>query len=114
MVYTIPYPVAELIAGHAHLGRRMPRELCCNVQVYSATSAAGPFVEIPNSNSTGCYINPSPLYHDGSFFCTGQKGGTMMTAKQIGGPPSPLATDMASQCTVTADRPEICALYLSP
>lgn len=40
-------------------------------KVYSSTSAGGPFAEIPNSNSSGCYINPSPLYHDGTFYCTG-------------------------------------------
>ena len=55
-------------------------------KVYSAGSAAGPFTEVPNSNSTGCYINPSPLRVNGSFYCTGQKGTTIMTAKAIGGP----------------------------
>ena len=60
--------------------------------VYSAGSAAGPWVMIPNSNSTGCYINPSPLFHDGAFYCTGQKGETLMTAADIGGPWSDYAT----------------------
>ena len=55
-------------------------------KVYTATSAAGPFSEIPGSNTSGCYINPSPLYVDGVFYCTGQKGSTLMTAKEIGGP----------------------------
>ena len=55
-------------------------------KVYTSTSAGGPFVEIPNSNSTGCSINPSPLMVDGAFYCTGQKGDTLMTANRIEGP----------------------------
>jgi hypothetical protein len=56
-------------------------------KVYTSASAAGPFVEIPFSNNTGCYINPSPFVVDGKFFCTGQKGTEIMTG--VLGSPTP-------------------------
>eukprot|EP00911_Craspedida_sp_UC1_P002170 UC1_evm1s1666 len=62
--------------------------------VYASGSAAGPFTYVPGSNATGCYINPSPLYVNGSLYCTGQKGTTLMRAEtgNIGGPWQPYAT----------------------
>ena len=41
-------------------------------KVYTSTDAQGPFVEVPNSNSTGCYINPSPFKVEDNFYCTGK------------------------------------------
>ena len=54
-------------------------------KVYTSASGAGPFVEIPFSNNTGCYVNPSPFMVDGKFFCTGQKGTEIMTG-ELGSP----------------------------
>lgn len=55
-------------------------------KVYTSGSGAGPFSEIPGSNMTGCSINPSPLFYNGTFYCTGQKGTIIMAAKRISGP----------------------------
>ena len=60
--------------------------------VSTSRAAGGPFIEGPGSNSTGCSINPSPLYVNGSFYCTGQKGSTLMRAPAIQGPWAAYAT----------------------
>jgi hypothetical protein len=73
--------------------------------VFHSSSPAGPFVEIPGSNNTGCSINPSPLFVDGQFFCTGQKGGTIMTAPHLGGPWAEYANITDQQ----GEDPHLCA-----
>lgn len=54
--------------------------------IYHAISAYGPFQIISGSNASGCDINPSPLFVDGHFYCTGQKGSVIRTAPHLGGP----------------------------
>ena len=55
--------------------------------VYTSTSPGGPWAAVPgSSNTTACNINPVALRHNGSFYCTGGKGTTIMTAPAIGGP----------------------------
>ena len=62
-------------------------------KIYHSQSPDGPFTEIPGSNATvACSINPSPLFVNGTFYCTGQKGGTIMTAPHLGGPWKEYAT----------------------
>ena len=53
---------------------------------YIADLPGGPFKLVPGSNNSGCTINTSPLLHNGTFYCMGQKGNDVMTAPAIGGP----------------------------
>jgi hypothetical protein len=54
--------------------------------IYVADSPGGPFVLVVGSNGSGCKVNASPLFHQGNFYCIGQKGATIMTAPALGGP----------------------------
>eukprot|EP01051_Picozoa_sp_SAG22_P003351 SAG22_NODE_162_length_16848_cov_16.978267_5_plen_301_part_00 len=54
--------------------------------IYVADAPAGPFKLVAGSSSSGCKVNASPLFHDGQFYCIGQKGAVIMTAPALGGP----------------------------
>jgi hypothetical protein len=54
--------------------------------IYIADAPGGPFRIVAGSNSSGCKVNASPLFHGGRFFCIGQKGATIMSAPALGGP----------------------------
>ena len=54
--------------------------------VYTSESPSGPFVLATANLPAECSINASRLLHAGTFYCTGQKGTSIMTAPSIAGP----------------------------
>ena len=54
--------------------------------VYVADAPGGPFKLVPDSNSSGCRVNASPLFYGGNFYCIGQRAETIMRAPSLGGP----------------------------
>jgi hypothetical protein len=53
--------------------------------VYVADAPGGPFKLVPDSNSSGCRVNASPLFYGGNFYCIGQRAETIMRAPSLGG-----------------------------
>ena len=53
--------------------------------IFHSASPDGPFLEVPGSNSSGCYINPSPLFTAGHFYCIGGKGTLIRAAPHLEG-----------------------------